>query len=195
MSERDMSEVGAQHTLGQLIDGNARRDAVHIAVAPVRAGDHLSAGQFISVDGDGIAHKSTEPVGIVDPFLKRGAKPGEWFWLWLTPNTITGLRHQWTHPVLDPVDKGASETWLRNFIESADCPNYATVMAAAVGGKISVVDEVYGPDPYKNDGEYLHFRGRDAHGEIPEEFWDHVEIVTGHKIARDKRARAWSCSC
>jgi hypothetical protein len=196
MSERGMSEAGAQHTLGQLIDESARRDAVHIAVAPARAGDHLGPGQGIALDAAGVAHKSTESVGIVDPFLKRRVEPGEWFWLWLMPNTITGLRHQWTHPAFDaevpaqPSDRAASEAWLRDFIQGADCPSsYERVVAAAV--KL----EDGGGWGDRNEGEWLFFDGSDAHGDIPPEFWRHIEVVTGHHIPDTHRATYFSCSC
>lgn len=88
--------------LGNLIiDGDRRRDAVHIAVAPVTAAGTLAPGQHVGfvAEGDietvGVAE---DPVGVVDPFLREPVRAGQRFWLFLYPNTITGLRHVWTHP-------------------------------------------------------------------------------------------------
>jgi hypothetical protein len=33
----------------------------------------------------------------VDPFLADPVQPGQMFWLFLYPQTITGLRHVWEH--------------------------------------------------------------------------------------------------
>lgn len=87
--------------LGYLIeDGETRRDAIHIAVAPVEATCDLNPGQPI-----GLLEGSREqvgptnnPIGIVDPFLKGKIKAGQRFWLFLYPNTVTGMRHYWKHP-------------------------------------------------------------------------------------------------
>ena len=87
---------------GKLItNGERRRDAVHVATAPVTAAEDLSPGQhvgFIREDNLEWVGTSTNPIGIVDPFLVDSVREGERFWLWLYPNTITGLRHAWTHP-------------------------------------------------------------------------------------------------
>lgn len=88
--------------LGSLIvDGERRRDAVHIAVAPVTASERLSPGQHVGFVSEGDVETvgvAETPIGIVDPFLREPVQPGERFWLFLYPNTITGLRHVWTHP-------------------------------------------------------------------------------------------------
>ncbi len=199
MSDRDMSEQDTQHSLGKLIGENAKRDAIHIAVAPVVATERLSPGQRIGLVGhdNTQAKASATGQGIVDPFLPAPVFPGDRFWMWLVPNTITSLRHQWTHPDWESAattSKAVSEAWLRDFCKTADCPDYDTVIAAASGKSIPAIED-YGPVAYENDGEYLFFRGRDAHAGIPPEFWTHVEIVTGVKIPDGKRATSFACSC
>lgn len=193
----------AQHKLGQLLTGTEGRDAVHIALAPVIAGERIEPGQHIGFVTGGDTETvgaSAEPLGIADPFLCVPVEPGGRFWMWLYPNTISGLRHSWTHEAFPPEavpaakkaptrrDKAASEAWLRDFIASADCPDYDTVIDAATGkgGRNRVVDW----------GQlYLHFNGLDAHGDIPPEFWVHLSILTGKTVPKGKRATAFSCSC
>jgi hypothetical protein len=89
--------------LGQLIeDGDRRRDAIHIAVAPVTAAERLSPGQHVGLIQEGnleLVGPCDCNIGIVDPFLAKEVEPGQRFWLLLYPGTVTGLRHIWTHPV------------------------------------------------------------------------------------------------
>lgn len=90
--------------VGSLIgkDEVARRDAIHIAVAPVIAGTPIRPGSHIRLTETGLgvwaSYKDGETIGIADPFLKEEIRRGERFWLFLYPNTITSLRHVWTHP-------------------------------------------------------------------------------------------------
>lgn len=172
----------ALETLGSIISENEKRDAIHLAVENVTAQVRLYPGQDVGPDGTPL-----NPVGIVDPFLKQPVQPGERFWLVVYPRMIKSLRHVWTHPAFtdEPVatlpSKAASEAWLRNFCATADCPDYETTLALAVN--------------HDGDDAYLFVDGSDAHGDIPAEFWDHVEIVTGKKIESGKRAAYFSCSC
>lgn len=93
----------------------------------------------------------------------------------------------------------ASVEWLRSFPSGHDCPEFETLFNAATGNHRLNEDpdeKVASWGRYQcseNDGGYLHFGSWDAHGEIPEEFWDHVERVSG-KAIRD-RPSSFSCSC
>jgi hypothetical protein len=94
--------------LGMLItDGDKRRDAGHIAFAPVTASCRLNPGQWIGLidpadtEHVGSAEMCEETIGIVDPFLKADVEKGQRFWLWLAPNTVVGLRHVYRHPAFE----------------------------------------------------------------------------------------------
>lgn len=88
--------------LGKRIeDGDGGRDAIHVAVAAVTAESRLSPGQHIGLtreDNTDLVGPTECTIGIVDPFLTEAVEPGQRFWMLLYPDTITGLRHIWTHP-------------------------------------------------------------------------------------------------
>ncbi len=191
----------ALDTLGFIIGDTEARDAIHLAVEPIEAGGPLRPGQHVHIqDGKGYACRINEGVGIVDPFLSSDVRPGQRFWLVVYPRQITSLRHVWTHPAFAPApeavavlaEKAASEAWLRDFIGRSDCPDYDTVIAAACGEQVSDED---GYCSARKEDDYLHFSGWDAHGEIPDEFWDHLEVVTGQKFGKGERPAYFSCSC
>lgn len=187
-----MHELG----LGQLITTAQNRDAIHIAIVPALAGMYLAPGDRIALNLKGEAIRSSSSIGIVDPFLQVNAiSPGEKFWLYLNPGSITSLRHEWTHPAFAneaaPTNnqaaetiadsKAASERWLREYIARQDLPSYERVMA-------KVLEQDVGWDE-----DYITFEGVDAHADIPPEFWDHVRVVTGVDVR--VKATLFSCSC
>lgn len=192
MSDRPVA-TDALATLGTIIDDKQKRDAIHLAVLPMVAGRRrLAVGAHVNAEGVEVKPYSDTAVGIVDPFLRTSVEPGERYWLVIYPRVITSLRHVWAHPQFPDEagtpaapshDRTASEAWLQDFCAKSDCPDYHTVLARALDNGDSF------------DPEYLHFDGRDAHGEIPPEFWVHVEIVTGKKIDGRDRAKYFSCSC
>lgn len=115
--------------IGKLIVGDAQRDAIHVAIAPVVAAADLLPGRHVGIDVDGKASTAEPHLGIVDPFLGVGPKAGERFYLFLYPNTVTSLRHEWTHPAFaaskasgeQSTDKQFSEQWLRVYAAKMNC--------------------------------------------------------------------------
>lgn len=163
--------------IGKILTAADQRDAIHVAVAPVTAGALLTPAQHIGLDPHGKAvwaglTSAIQPIGIVDPFLAQSVQPGERFFVFLYPGSITSLRHEWTHPAFSD----ASEHWMRAFAEGHGV-TYPDMMAAA--------------QRWVNDGQYFS-RGGQFEGEyIPDEFWTHYAALTG--IVGD--GSFFSCSC
>lgn len=161
--------------LGKLIVGPEQRDAVHIAVAPVVADRRLFPGQPIGfVEGSNErVHGSNTPIGIVDPFLTENVQIDQQFWMFLYPNTITSLRHDWTHPA---------------FTAEASPSKQSAGSLLAYGRNIN--------------GEGLCFPLETLRDDLTEDrqerhrLFDNLEIVTGVKISAQDREEAWfSCAC
>ena len=186
--------------LGKIIEGEANRDAIHIAIAPVVATKELYPGQKIRLTGSDGAAEATDGNhhGIVDPFLGHKVCEGQKFYMWLTPNTVTGMRHHWEHPAFREVavDDGfgftpeESRAWIEGFVERNDLPSYEFIVAAATGQEINDPD---GYLDYMCDSEYLTILGTDAYGQIDPDLWDHIENATGKKCP--VRPSTFSCSC
>lgn len=203
MSNRSVA-TDALATLGTIIDDAQKRDAIHLAVIPMVAGRRrLAVGAHVNASGVEVKPYSDTAVGIVDPFLPTSVEPGEHYWLVIYPRIITSLRHVWAHPAFPDEtgtpappnpDRAAAEAWLREFISKSDCPDFDSVIRIACGESLQLGDDAYDGASH-NDGERLHFSGVDAHGDIPPEFWDHLEVYTGRKFEKSDRAEYFSCSC
>jgi hypothetical protein len=103
-------------TIGRLIAGDAGRDAVHVAVAPTTAPCELRPGQHVDPGGRPEGPGVT-PVGVVDPFLREPVRPGERFWLFLYPNTVTSLRHEWTHPAYPTTSADEVNRTIKDYLD------------------------------------------------------------------------------
>ncbi len=103
--------MNEQPKLGELLKGDEKRDAIHVALLPVKAGHRLCPGQHVGLIGYNedagvyVASGNAEHVGIIDPYLNGYVSPGEHCWLCFYPNTVTSLRHAFTHPSLDKIHR------------------------------------------------------------------------------------------
>jgi hypothetical protein len=89
--------------LGKIVDDSAyehHRDAVHVPVILVEAGEDMAGGEHIGVLKDSSSYvvgtKAKRLIGIVDPFLK-GVGTGQKFWMWMDPDQVTSVQHKWYH--------------------------------------------------------------------------------------------------
>lgn len=205
MSESKMPVTGEMRMsdlkLGAKIVGTAQRDAIHIAVLPCVLGeDYLSPGEpvrFLAGSTDTIisARYGAAGFGIVDPFLTDyGLKKGDKVWVYLTPNTVTGLRHHWEHPAIDNLRKMSdSELELRQWCDRLSF-DFDNVVDA--GKELKKTDK-----DASEWGPYITRQGRDLHsaselGEEEAEFWKLLEAYLKLKFTADEKEKVgWSCSC
>lgn len=172
-------------TLGKILAGTENRDAIHVAIAPVQAGGHLAPGWHVGLEPDGKASINATPhIGIVDPFLTHGIESGQWFYLCLYQQTVTGMRHHWSHPAFaDGTPAGelqASIDWLRSAADE---------LGVSYEDLISDYGELATGD-YINNGEDI----RDAWYGLSDEFWKHRKVVTGKDVDEANRG-GFTCSC
>lgn len=170
--------------LGQLITGQPLRDAIHIAIAPVIAGEDLKPGEHLGLTKNGEAIRlSSRPIGIADPFLQHDVKKGDRFWLCLYQQTITGMRHSWVHPSFPEITgdtSAASELWLRNFAASA----------AGIGMDYHELMDAAGR--YLENGDMYCFSDTiDYTADDFDAFWSHYRNVTG----RTGSGEFFRCAC
>jgi hypothetical protein len=184
----------AQTSVGKKIQGEAGRDAIHFAVAPVEAASDLWPGVHVGLDAYGRAARIEPKVGIVDPFLQEDQgwiKAGERFWLFLYPNTITSLRHVWEHPAFSkeaPVYADESEAYLRKLAaqvwdfgdEPVSYEEFLVILDKAAKGDGYCFGNDDGPGPV--------YAAQES-GEL----WKHYERVTGKPGPRGEVV--FRCSC
>ena len=106
--------------LGEIVEKEEQRDAVHIATVCVYSTVQVLPGEHVGLNRDAsddepfniVVRLKDQPratrIGIADPFLLDPIAPFTWFRVCLYPNTITGLNHLWTHPAFDvqkPLEK------------------------------------------------------------------------------------------
>lgn len=192
----------ATATIGTILDQSGQRDAIHVAVTSVVAGQRLRPGDDVGFLGDGTAGVVDNPIGIVDPFLKEYVKKGDRFWLAVYPRKITSLRHVWSHPEIpdeglvcppESADRSPSVSPANSRARS-DSEDWIRSLADRVGVSYPRLMD-HAELRAAGEDDYL-VGGAEMEGEcVPDGFWHHYEIVTGDRVPEDRRENFFSCSC
>lgn len=177
--------------IGQIITTPQQRDAIHVAVVPVIAGQMLYPGEHVGlIKGEAWSTlKDKKPglvsIGIVDPFLKANVAPKESFWLFLYPGTVTDLRHAWTHPAFQPLNPmyEASIGIVKTLTARLEF-DYEKFMAAAhrylENGESEATFDHGWTEPDWMDDEWPNF-------------WYHFEVITGKKPKNSREGFTGCC--
>ena len=189
--------------LGQILNGTEKRDAIHVAIAPVIAEATLRPGEPIGFTDAGDSEKvggadkfsKIKQVGIVDPFLKAPVKRGQRFYMFLLPNTVTGMRHEWIHPAFEEQE---AEKVLAGINRLDNTPSVQWLTQHAKEFEISYEELIEGGKVFLANGDMicLGFDTPTAAYEEAGTFWKHFEIVTGIKVPDDQKAEnIFRCAC
>lgn len=177
------------------------RDAIHIAVAPVVAGETLRPGEiigFVRGRNDGTVSSDhmiiVKFIGIVDPYLKKSVHVGQRFFMFLYPGSITSLRHDWAHPAFAENDSEVLEN-KKNADEEALQQSKLWMCELADDVNMSYDKLIQGGIDYVQGGSYLVGGGSMEGRRTPDEFWPHFERITGIKVPEKDRESFFSCSC
>lgn len=202
------THTDALATLGTIINAGEKRDAIHLGVEPVIAGEKMMPGDHTYLQ-NGFAYPcapgSPMAMGIVDPFLTDAVKVGERFWLIVYPRQITSLRHVWEHP--DFPASGETETPEPVAVDDAKLHKMLLLLGEekavakeAIRTLADSLDVDYDElldraQEYVSCGEYWSEGDRFEGESIPQEFWNHYEKVMQTTVALSDRDNFLSCSC
>ena len=174
-----------QSTLGKLLEGHAPRDAIHIAIVSVIAHERMFPGMPVGVNENLRASPEFTPhIGIIDPYLTEPVDPGDYCYLCLYPQSITALKHHWSHPVFDELERKLMEIAdaRDKSLEQAESEKWLDDFARRIG--MEFTELVTSLDEYMEDGTEIKM-GHDfsdmpgpCREEVPQ-MWRHYAIVRG----------------
>lgn len=177
--------MSAELGIGKIIESEQHRDAIHVALAPMVAGQDLFPGQHVALSEDSSeAVCDGQKLGIVDPYLSKKVNKGEKFWLFLYPNTVTSLRHEWEHPAFKPVID----------TEKLEIEELAEKAGMSYGRLMDAVSQ------YANYEDYTHMGSNQDYESLSyndmEKIYKHHEKVNNVQVQPDRfGVNPFTCSC
>lgn len=176
--------------LGNLITNDVFRDAIHVAICPVVSDETLKPGEHVGLVKDSTERVETSnvPIGIVDPFLKAQVHPGQKCWLLLYPQTVTSLRHEWTHPAFPYFvrdERHKAKTLLAKIADRIGCRLEDLLVRLEIYARGSCGDD---------DGIQEGLNQLDEL--VRATMWGAFEVVREVKVPNDiKEATYFNCAC
>ena len=220
-NDKRTPHTDALETLGMIHQHDEKRDAIHLGVEPVEAGEYLDVGAIIGIK-DGKACRSTKhngikALGIVDPFLESKVLPGQRFWLVVMPRQITSLRHVWEHPDFPDSRETSHEVAVtKAWDDLSDAERKTHVAIGTELGKaweyleeyareLSDYDDQFTADDLFDTGKvnledpsgwnYL-VGGSSMEGERPSaEYWEAMSVLLNRDLTEVNKPNFFSCSC
>lgn len=181
-----VSELGVGKIIPRTAEtANQSRDAIHVAIVALTAGQLLLPSQHVAIVDDVAVAKTTGTIGIVDPYLRCPVEKGQDFWLFLYPNTVTSLRHEWTHPAFD----------LPKISDATDSRLWVALFANDLGQTFDGLMDA--AKKFQERGDYTYDNSESYKAvdwEKWPEFWRHFERLTGLKENSDESC-PFTCSC
>jgi hypothetical protein len=183
--------------LGTVRAKDEGRDAIHLAVVTLQALERFVVPPIGNLWVDHLGKPAPTPasaVGIIDPFLPRGTliEKGEWFFVYLKPGSISGLRHVWSHEAFPEGQKDAlkeakekAERRVRDWCRETDTYglDYQTCIELFEEGESG---------SFRLDGIAI-YSSDEATGEIPSSILDDIELIIGKPLA--SRPEFFRCAC
>lgn len=95
--------INKKNLLGKTPQELGDKDAIHVAIAAVRAAYMLMPGQHITLNDEreAVAASAKQSHGVADPFRKDPILRGDVFWMLLSQDQVPNVQHVWEHPKLD----------------------------------------------------------------------------------------------
>lgn len=182
--------------LGQLIEGEGFRDAIHIAVISGRLKGSTFPGFETGICSDGEFSNAMPTIGVIDPFLPSTTqlKKGDHVWVLLKPNSINGLRHVWSHPDIPNEFNGEQNSTITK-ADVSDAEKWLREYAARVNSYIEDPNDAFKKLISEAKDGNVFFYGSDCHdsGDVDPDFFRHISEFLGQNLNRD--SFEYSCSC
>lgn len=209
-ADKRTPHTDALETLGMIHEFEEKRDAIHLAVYPIEAGEDIFPRDNLKiVKGKAYVCDRSEGVGIADPFIENLIKEGQRFWLVVYPREIRSLRHVWEHPAFPSSlsEEAVTEApdyndpvVLQNSMIIGDPEAYKFnsqkwMVKWAEEQGLTLQEAVDAGIAYQDRDEYLSDGGRYEGSYVPNEYWDHFDWITGRKTSDNTRGSFFSCSC
>jgi hypothetical protein len=164
--EEKLKMINKTKTLGKKPSVLGEKDAIHTPIVSVRAAEFIEPGEWCSLNEHNEAVSSNHKgLGVADPFLTKGIRTGEYFWLCVNPQKVGNVSHMWDH------DKEKFE------VPSREVEKNPTILECANQFGMDYDDFMVALDKFHKD-EYVEYTGRLSYDELMEEqdYYDSFDL-------------------